>query len=131
MTILIGLIFSSCASHRTLSTSENGRLSLKGAGIWKIDEPELLNQYHTSISFLDNGNVYIWKGNSKEIVGFNQKGKKIFDTSPDIFYKHLGELHLFHGDKIIGEYFTNNEDFRLDLGFHLMVIIFISFRIVY
>ena len=117
ITIFFILIFSGCASHRTLIMSENGKISLKGAGIWNISEPELLNQYHTSISFLDNGNVYIWKGNSKEIVGFNQKGKKIFDTSPIIFYSHLGELHLFHDGKIIGEYFSNNEDFRLDIGF--------------
>lgn len=115
--IIFILVFSGCVSLGTLSTSDNGKILLKKEGIWKIDEPELLNQNHTSISFLDNGNVYIWKGNGKEIVGFNKKGKKIFDTNPDIFYHHMGELHLFMDNKIIGEYFSNNEDFRLDVGF--------------
>ena len=113
------ITFFGCAHIGTLSTSENGKLSLKKAGIWKIDEPELLNQYHTSISFLDNGNVYIWKGNGKEIVGFNKKGKKIFDTNPDIFYHHMGELHLFMDNKIIGEFYGNKLDFRFFTAYHI------------
>lgn len=111
------MIFSGCTSLGTMAISENGKISFIKSGTWKIEEPKLINQNHTSISFLGNGNVYIWKGNEKEIVGFNENGKKVFDTSPTVFYGHLGELHLVHDNMIIGEYYTTSKEFRLDIGF--------------
>ncbi len=116
---------SGCVFVGTLSTSENGRLSLIKTGIWEIAESELLNLDYSSFSFLDNKNIYIWKGNGKEIVGFNQKGKKIFDTTPNKFYTHnfvnyntdRSSLHLFSNEKIIGEIYTDNKDFRMTTDF--------------